>query len=436
MYNLKRIDSIYGEKIDSIISNYIDILMKIEEIEKSMQDREHGENLVNISSILLVLANCKGYINDDDLEDIIYRYMCLLNKEINIYTHMSPSLYGGLSNLAFSVYMISTVYPYYEKTLNHLNQIIVDKTYSLIDEIENRNSLTVDDYDLISGVSGVSIYLSLFKDEYIEKCIMRISKYLVGVINEKELYGELTPGIHIKCENQYLDEDKAFYKKGTFNFGLAHGICSPLLALSFSYDCGIKVSGHKESIEYILNILDRFKIDNKESIFWNGILSFEEFINFEPSLYYIEPRASWCYGSPGIARSMYIASKITSNKHALDTSKMTFKYLCNSENLSNWQINSPTICHGFSGMVAILNLMSIDEKDDIYLDSLELAVKNTIKFYDIKNKYLFKNIENYNEKLEYEDNLNFLTGTSGVVLSLMSLRKEEVKNVFRLIGLI
>lgn len=436
MYNIKRIDNIYGDKINSIISNYIDIIVKIEEIEKSMEDRDPGENLVNISSILLVLAHCKGYINDDDLEDIIYKYMCLVNKEINIYRHMSPSLYGGLSNLAFSVYMISKVYPYYKKTLDHLNQIIVENTYSLIDKIENRNSLIVDDYDLISGVSGISIYLSLFKDEYIEKCIRRISKYLVEVINEKNLYGELIPGIHIKCENQYLDEDKAFYKKGTFNFGLAHGICSPLVALSFSYDCGIKVSGHKESIEYILNILNKFKIQDKKSIFWNGVLSFEEFVNFNPNVYCIEPRASWCYGSPGIARSMYLAGKIISNKHALETSKNTFEYLCNPENISNWQLNSPTICHGFSGMLAILNLMSIDENDDTYLDSLELTVKETLKFYDIKNKYLFKNIENLDEKLEYEDNLDFLTGTAGVILSLMSLKKEEVKSVFRLIGLI
>nr|WP_172692225.1 lanthionine synthetase C family protein [Paeniclostridium sordellii]AUO31847.1 hypothetical protein [Paeniclostridium sordellii] len=435
MHKSIEIENLYGEEIDSIIYEFIDILMDIEYIEKNMEEQSPSDSLLDISSILLVLSKCDGYLSEDNLEAAIYKYMKILNKNINNVIY-KPGLYGGLSTVAFSVYMVSKKYPYYEKSLKRLNEIIVEITYKLIEDIENRDSLTMDDYDIISGTSGIAIYLSLFKDEYITKCIMRINEYLVSIIKEKEVYGELVPGMHITSENQYLDEDKEFYKKGNFNLSLAHGMCSPLVALSISYELGIIVDKQRESIEYILDILDKFKIENEESMSWIGMISFEEFTNFNSSLYEFQPRASWCYGTPGIARSIYLASRAINDNFKLEISKKAFNYLCKSEGIDKWQLTSPTICHGFSGMIAILKLMLIDEKNDMYLSPLKSAIESTIAFYDSQNKYLFKNIEDYGDRIEHEDKLDFLVGTSGVILSLLFVRKSEVKDVFRLIGLI
>ncbi|MCH1965364.1 lanthionine synthetase C family protein [Paraclostridium sordellii] len=425
------------ENIDDIIYSFLEIIKDIDLVVENMKEESDIESIVNISSILLVLANSKQYLDSEVIEDIIYKYMKELNYRLNDIGPMDVSLYGGLSGIAFSIKFISDEYPYYKKTLSKLNKLIVRKTNYMIQYIKHEKEVKMSYYDIISGVSGVALYLMQFKDTYIIECVKNINKFLIDMSKIKKVYNEPILGFYISSENQFLEKEKRMYKRGTLNFGLSHGICSPLVALSLSYENGIIVENQKQTIESLLTILDKYKVEKEDCIFWNGVLSFEEYNSFDSNIYKLEPRASWCYGTPGIARSIYIGGRAIGNDRYLDLAKDSLLYLCKKQDSSEWMLDSPTICHGLSGMAVVLNLMNHEEKNDAYLTSLKILLDDILNLYNKSNKYLFKNIdEEIYGKFKYEDNLDVLTGSSGVILTLMFLRDFNIKDTFRILGVI
>lgn len=436
MDNIKLDLNFKYEEINKIISSYLKIITDVNLIKKNIEKDDEIEFIMSISSILLVLAKSKKYLNDEVREDTIYKYMRLLNEKLNSTGPIPANLYGGLSGIAFAVNIIADEYPYYKKTLNKLNKLIVEKVYYMISYIEHEDGVKMNYYDIISGISGIALYLMQFKDDYILECVKRINKCLIGIAKEKSVYDVNVTGLYISSENQFLEKDKDFYTKGSFNFGLSHGICSPLVAISLSYENNILVDGQEQIIRYLLNVLDKYKVKKSNCIFWNQVLSFDEYNNFNDKNYDVEPRASWCYGTPGIARSIYISARAIGDDMYINLAKDSFYHLCKKKKCNEWDLNSPTICHGFSGMAIILKLMSYDENNEDYLPALQVLVNEIFNLYNKEYKYLFKNveIEEFGD-LRYEDNLDILTGSSGVILALMFMMDYEINDIFRILGI-
>ena len=44
--------------------------------------------------------------------------------------------------------------------------------------------------------------------------------YLVGLTQDREVYGYVAPNYHISSKNQLLDIEKDIYMKGNFNLGI------------------------------------------------------------------------------------------------------------------------------------------------------------------------------------------------------------------------
>ncbi|CEK36653.1 Lanthionine synthetase C family protein [[Clostridium] sordellii] len=422
----------YKEDIETIILSYLDIIKDVGYINKQFENIHPNDRLINISAILLVLSKSKQYIDNNKWKKIVHEYMKLANNQLLETDRINISLYSGITNFAFSTYMISKEDSLYKKSVDQLNNIIVNEVYSWLSIINNDNKVKTDNYDIISGVSGIAAYLLFFEDEYIKECISEINKYLIEkIILEKEVNGYKVPGWYIKPEDVNL-EDKKNYKTGLFNLGLAHGICSPLAVLGISKKSGIIVDNQTKAIDYILDTLNKLKIEENNSIFWNEMISFNEFIDFNSNSYTYGSRASWCYGTPGISRSMYIASESIEKKDTSNLSSKAFSTMCNESNRSKWMLNSPTLCHGYAGVLSIALLMMNDTCREENIDAIKYSIDNIIKFYDINNKYLFTNVEGYDDYIKYEDNIGFLSGSAGIILSLLLVLDIRNRDVFRI----
>lgn len=425
------LESKYKEDIENIVLKYLDIIKDIGYMNKQFENIHPNDRLINISSILLVLSKSKQYLDNEEWKKIVHEYMQLANIQLLETDRINISLYSGITNFAFSTYMISQECGLYKKSVEKLNNIIVKEVYSWLNII-NKDGVKTDNYDVISGVSGVAAYLLFFEDEHIKNCIREINKYLIEkIILEKEQNGYKIPGWYIKPEDVNI-EDKENYETGLFNLGLAHGICSPLAVLGLSRKLGITVTNQKNAIDYILETLNKLKIEENNSIFWNEMISFDGFINFNKNSYTYGSRASWCYGTPGISRSMYIASESIERKDISNLAEKAFAKMCNKNNINKWMLNSPTLCHGYSGILSIALLMVSDTGSEVNIDAIKHSIDRIIEFYDIDNKYLFINIEGYDDYIKYENNIGFLSGSAGIILSLLLVLNIENRDVFRL----
>ena len=172
----------------------------------------HNENIVNHLNELLYVFNKE--VNKVNINEYESGYIESFSSVfvINIRNDLKNKyLLNDLDNYDNKIYWIGDKI---EDLLNHTDKYGISydgKNNNIVDLIYRDKTLRIKESYLFNIVkhSSSSKILASMSDGY---------NTYPYIINEKNLYGELIPGIHIKCENQYLDEDKAFYKKGTFRF--------------------------------------------------------------------------------------------------------------------------------------------------------------------------------------------------------------------------
>ncbi|SHJ16467.1 Lanthionine synthetase C-like protein [Clostridium cavendishii DSM 21758] len=430
-----------NKKIIEAISKIIKVIKNpdnLDDITKEVIENQYSSMHI-YSNVCVVLAECFEIIKDKKLlDEIHYNYMVKIREELYSTSSLNSSLFSGIVGVGFGVYFL------YEKTLNYkkfidsLNELIVELVQNEIENnISTLENVKVTDYDTIVGLAGVTGYLLLFKNEdYIRICIEKILKYIVKLSDDIEVHGHKVPGWYVSSENQILDADKKYYKRGNFNLGLAHGITGPLTILALALKEGIEVSGQKESISKILYDLKRFRYrDENGDTYWPGILSFEEYIDGEVRQKKTN-RASWCYGTPGIARAMYISSSVVGDEEGMEISINAIECLCKM-NEKEWGFNSPTFCHGYAGLLAVVQAMYMDTGNIKFDVGREKILEKLLGFFDEESLLGFYDIDlkdaiNGNLELVKRNSMGLLDGVVGIALILLSFIKPIKTNWMRI----
>ena len=397
--------------------------------------------LFTYPSICMLLGESKELLNNEiNWDDVSYQYMLRIKQGIGANcSQFTISLFSGLAGLGFAAYSLYKSTSHYKIFIDSLNKIIVTKTLDLIDTMNsNLNNIDMITYDTISGLSGVAGYLLLFKEEpEIRKCVELILTSLITMTKDRIVFGKKVAGWHILGENQFLEEEKNTYKKGNFNLGISHGITGVLAVLSIALTEGIEVEGQKNSINRILVDLKKYMYtDENGYIYWPAKIKFEDYINGKCPIY--KSRASWCYGTPGIARIMYLAGKAMNDQESIDISIKAIEGICNMK-VDELMIDSPTICHGYAGLLTVIQVMYLDVKNPIFDMGRKKILKLILRFYSNDAKFGFyntvynidNNLYSKKTKLVREDDISFLQGTSGILLSLLPFLKPITTNWMR-----
>ena len=146
---------------------------------------------------------------------------------------------NGIGRLAFSLEIFSEKIhniPNFESYIGELLEIGVGES------IDNANLEEVQayNYDLIYGIAGV-LYYSLNTHKIKEKTIYNMINFLVELYRIKSHDWGSIIRYHIEKDKLLLADEKVKYPKGCINFGLAHGIIAPLIALAKAKKYGYNV---------------------------------------------------------------------------------------------------------------------------------------------------------------------------------------------------
>ena len=130
-------------------------------------------------------------------------------------------------------------------------------------------------------------------------------------------------------------------------------------------------------------------------------------------------RLSWCYGAVAILHSLYLAAQALENQElvfwTLEKAKIFSK-----TSLEYTQLSSPTICHGYAGLLLTFEAFYRDTNDNVFSNMIETLQSKLLALYSPLHKYGFLDVDRVNGKLKKTEGVNFLTGTSGVILALSS----------------
>ena len=208
---------------------------------------------------------------------------------------------------------------------------------------------------------------------------------------------------------------------------MSHGVSGILAILIIALQKGICVSGQKSAIEILAHkyILE-YKVVENNIPYWPGMLSYEKFKKRE--IDDLSRRMSWCYGSIGILRSLQLYEQAFPDyrlKREIEDAVISLSKIPCEEYL----FDSPTICHGYAGMLVVLNVINQEVKSDVIQKRVLELVDILNNFFSEKNRFGFRNIDFVSSKegilKNVTEDLSFLTGSTGVILSMLSVVRGE-----------
>ncbi|MEK3660624.1 lanthionine synthetase C family protein [Paenibacillus sp. FSL F4-0236] len=405
--------TITGKERNALLEKILDKYIK-----QIVNDSKHDVHLRETTSTLLVLS--EGYSllsNKIELDELIYQNMLNIKKSlIENELYYSPSLFGGLTEVAFSIYAVYKSTGHYKKFLDKINQLLLEWTENFLGFIDIKDNLSADFFDAIFGVSGILKYLLLFAEEEqvveLIKRLLRMLVYLSGY--EKEDLG-LLPRWYVRKDNLRMEANKLNYPTGSINLGLSHGIAGPLVVLSEAYKKGIIVDGHLDAIHNIVSEYKKFTYLINDSTYWPTMLSPEHYLTDGKDFNKEIHRESWCYGAISTAKVLFTTGNCISDHDLSDWAFDIIEQKAQLE-LKDLLLDSPTLCHGYAGVLCILNSVFNIRKSAALQLGINKTEKQILKMYDQNSQYGFWDIEGSDK----EDRNTFLNGSAGVILTLLS----------------
>lgn len=433
--------------IFNILDNIIDKVFTEDLIILDNEGSHNKDPISDLTSILLFLGESYEVFDDYDLySKIVHKYMVRAKNLIEEnHWSMTNSLYVGLTDFAIAIYSIVLNNKEYNKFLNTLNEEIIRRVFLQISYFKtSENGVSAADYDVINGLAGIANYLMNFRSYEEYNFVLReITEYFIDLFKDMDINSMKIPNYFIPVSKQSTEFDKEIYPNGCFNFSLSHGISGPLFILLKSKRYGILAEGLDEAIKNATHQICEYSYINDMGYYsFNGRISLEGFMSkkYDSSI----NRASWCYGTPGIAKVLFDSNDVTKSKDIDKIVRSSLDFILKYP--EHWGLVSPTICHGYGSIAVLLQSLYMYEIDNINLLYLhDSVIEKILAMYDIKSKYGFydiiyvdnknkkriklnknKNIDTSDLELKGEDSLTFLTGTLGIALVL--LNSLEIKN--------
>ena len=216
------------------------------------------------------------------------------------------SLFDGLTDYAFSILELNQNFGKYDKlnaSLSHTISVLGRARAKLMVEKIKTQSLTIFDYDCISGLSGVVPYLLHYKTKECIDTAADIVKALCLFSEFSSNDSQLIPNFCILPDHLFQEHEKEAYPSGMINLGLSHGITGPLSALTIAAKHRLSIPGIEGGISRLSNFLiNNCVYDEKQLPYWASGISLDDHLNHLPGVPFNNKRLSWCYGSLSILK--------------------------------------------------------------------------------------------------------------------------------------
>ncbi|WP_243108602.1 lanthionine synthetase C family protein [Clostridium rectalis] len=369
-----------------------------------------------IPSLCILYGELNELYPEDGWDVKGHEYIKKIGELLEEDSNLLLSMFSGLSGIGLSAICLSKNGTRYKGFINTVNKIIKNQIGDFLSFLNKKSGVDVQDYDAISGVSGILNYCMLFENDMEEEIILMLN-YIVELCKYKNFRGIDLPGWYIKPEKQITKQEKELWEKGCFNLGLSHGVPSLLVNLCNAENLNIKVKGQRETIEKISEFLFNYRVRERREYGWDYVVTLEEYnknINNKECC-----RDAWCYGAPGVAYSLLLSGRLLNNKEYIDYAFQCIKIA--SKRLKC--VHSPTFCHGYSGIAYISNkFYELTNIDEFKFISLELYNK-ILSFYDEKNIFNFVDIDKKLGKVKSYNSIGILEGVVGIILTLLSIKE-------------
>ncbi|MFJ9417815.1 lanthionine synthetase C family protein [Streptomyces sp. NPDC101227] len=332
----------------------------------------------------------------------------------------SPSLFGGLAGLALTAWTLSpgtAALPTVHDRVTNQATARAEALHAALHDPANQPGLRNDrahhgqpvrTFDVINGLTGTGAYLLLHHQELTARTALRtVLTTLVALCGAGDAPHWQTPVWALD------DADlRTEFPHGLLNCGLAHGIPGPLAMMCLALEAGINVPGQRAAARSTATWLANHRTDDLWGPNWPGRASPPDQPGPANSR---TARASWCYGSPGVARALWLAGRALDDPGlrdlAVEAMKSTYRRPAAHRRIDN----TPGLCHGLAGLLHITTRFAYDTGCPQFADA---AADITQRLLDPRTTLP-------------SGEPGFLDGAAGVVLALLAAATNETPTWYR-----
>lgn len=320
-------------------------------------------------------------------------------------SHVPNGLHEGLSGLAFATLMLSQEGRRYRALLNHLHARVTEQARldaEALDAAAFEHGLPFLAWDLIAGLAGVGAYLLTSREYAALKVVL---KALIALTREQN--GKANWRTPPEQGGKWMAEA---FPDGHLNCGLAHGIPGVLALLSLSLIDGVRVAGQPTAVGRVANWLASCRSDDAWGPNWPAA------IGLGASASAPLARAGWCYGSPGVARALWLAGVALERTDlkalAVETMRAVIRRPAEVRDL-----DSPALCHGIAGLLCVTMRFSHDTGSREFWSFARALMCELEARYEPGTLVGFRTIEPGGGRIEQA---GWLDGAAGVAMTLLA----------------
>lgn len=258
----------------------------------------------------------------------------------------TAGLFAGLPAIAFLLHTAEPVIPDYHQSVEACDAHLINLAHRRVDaamaRIDRGEAATFAEYDLLRGLTGIGQLLLRFRPG--TDALARVLRYLVRLTEPLRIDSDTVPGWWVEHDPDPLLPTPG----GHTNLGLAHGISGPLALLAAAMRREITVDGHREAIDTLCAHFDQWRQDTENGSWWPYWINRHDHARGRID----QPRPgrpSWCYGTPGIARSQQLAALATGDNTRRHTAE-TALAACLADPDQRSLIIDAGLCHGWAGI--------------------------------------------------------------------------------------
>jgi hypothetical protein len=330
-----------------------------------------------------------------------------------------PGLFSGLSGVGFGAWQLSRGGTRYRRLLSTLDPAIAIHAAAMASGLRTaREGVNIGEFDVISGLSGVGAYLLCRRDQ---AAVAEVLPAVAESVSELLTGGNGLPRWHTPAWLLWDEELKAAYPHGNLNCGLAHGVPGMLAFVALAMRAGVQARGLAEAIAHTADWLCRNRLDDQWGVNWpTAVPLVQQDSAVVPAKAETAPdgtsRCAWCYGSPGIARSIWLAGEALNDDRlrqlAISAMEAVFR-----RPVPVRRIDSPTFCHGKAGLLGIALRFARDTGYSALVTECRNLAEELLGCYREDSLLGFRNIEYADREI---DQPGLLDGSPGVALVLLA----------------
>ncbi|WP_371501641.1 lanthionine synthetase C family protein [Kitasatospora sp. NBC_00374] len=320
-------------------------------------------------------------------------------------------LYGPVAALSFALHRTAPSPTGHARARTHLADQVATLAGRRADGEQariaaGRACTTLAGYDTISGLAGLGAHLlELDRPGPTAQVIATLAGLALPVRTE----GRELPG-------WWVAQDGATYRPvhpadGHANLGAAHGVPGPLALLALAWRQGVRVPGQRAAITVLARWLCERAERDAAGVWWPGQLT------LGPAHDGRAGRPSWCYGGPGIARSLQLAGLALDVRPWRDAGVAALRdALTRLDQPHSPPLDEAGLCHGWAGLLQTTWRAARDSGDPRLTAQVPRIAARLLELVDRDGPFGFAAGPGRRDPDEHP--AGFLTGAAGAALAL------------------